>query len=139
MHRYGRLYAIVYLVPALGLAGFQAALALGAPWGHLAMGGAFPGSFPPALRVAAIAQGALILWFAGVVGARAGLWRHWALPPRAIGAVIGFGVLALIANLATPSAAERDLWAPVAALMLASALGVWWLSRGRNAPRNPAE
>ena len=35
---------------------FQLALALGAPWGQFAMGGAFPGVFPPAMRLVAVVQ-----------------------------------------------------------------------------------
>lgn len=40
----------------VGVAAFQLALALGAPWGTYVMGGTFPGSFPPAMRAAARRQ-----------------------------------------------------------------------------------
>ncbi|MSP57207.1 MAG: hypothetical protein EXR69_16670, partial [Myxococcales bacterium] len=52
--------AIAYALATALVVGFQVALALGAPWGELAMGGAFPGRFPPAMRVAAVVQGALL-------------------------------------------------------------------------------
>ena len=35
---------------------FQIALAAGMPWGHLAMGGRYPGKFPPNMRVGAVIQ-----------------------------------------------------------------------------------
>ena len=66
--------ALVFAVVAGGVVAFQFALALGAPWGAYAMGGSFPGRFPPPLRAAAIVQGVVIgllavvvLWDAGVV------------------------------------------------------------------------
>jgi hypothetical protein len=46
--------APVFGVAAVGVIGFQVALALWAPRGAYAMGGAFPERFPPALRVAAV-------------------------------------------------------------------------------------
>ena len=42
---------------------FQLALAAGAPWGELTMGGAFPGQLPPRMRVAAFASGLLLAAF----------------------------------------------------------------------------
>lgn len=52
---------------------FQLALALGAPWGEMAMGGKFPGRFSPILRVSAIVQMLLMGFAAIVVLTRAGL------------------------------------------------------------------
>ena len=51
--------AIIYTIVTAGVVGFQLALALGAPWGAYAMGGAYSGRFPPALRVAAVVQAVL--------------------------------------------------------------------------------
>jgi len=45
--------AVVYAFFSAVACLFQLALALGAPWGKLAMGGAFPGRFPPKLRILA--------------------------------------------------------------------------------------
>lgn len=65
---------------ALVVAAFQLALALGAPWGRYAMGGAFPGTFPLALRITALAQILMLALAALVVISRAGLalpsWRR---------------------------------------------------------------
>ena len=50
--------ALLYTIISAGVIAFQIALAAGAPWGAFAMGGAFPGQFPPALRVGALAHAA---------------------------------------------------------------------------------
>jgi hypothetical protein len=100
------------------LALFQLALALGAPWGSLAMGGRFPGRFPPAMRVAALVQIAIY--------ARAGI----ALPDLfeisriVVWVVVALMAVAVLLNLITPSRWERRLWAPAAAVMLAASLRV---------------
>lgn len=105
---------------------FQLALAAGAPWGAYAMGGRFPGVFPPPMRAAAVVQAALLAAIAGVVLARAGLavpawqgtsaWLIWG--------VVGFCTLGVVLNLITPSRMERLIWAPVAILLLACAVTV---------------
>jgi hypothetical protein len=48
-----QLAAIVYTLATAVVVGFRLALAAGAPWGEYAMGGRFPGRFPPAMRAAA--------------------------------------------------------------------------------------
>ena len=56
------------------------ALAAGAPWGEFAMGGAYPGQFPPELHVAAVVQAVVLALLALVILARAGIalpkWRR---------------------------------------------------------------
>ncbi len=114
--------AILYAVISFGVIAFQIALAAGAPWGAFAMGGAFPGQFPLALRIGALTQAALLGAMATVVLARAELilpkwngvsrWLIWI--------VVVFEALSLFLNLITPSPGERAIWAPVAALLLAS-------------------
>jgi hypothetical protein len=105
---------------------FQLALALGAPWGAYAMGGAFPGVFPPAMRIAAVVQIAVLAGVALVVMTRAGLvlpaWRaasHW---PAWV--VVGLLAVGVVLNLITPSPMERLIWAPVALALFMSALRV---------------
>lgn len=121
-----RVAALIYTVVTAGVVAFQLALAGGAPWGASAMGGAFPGAFPPALRVAALVQAALLSSLAAVVLARAGLvLPRWARPARWLAWVaVAFSALSLVLNLATPSAGERALWAPVSLLMLVSSTAV---------------
>ena len=72
-----RLSAILYAIVSGVVVAFQIALAAGAPWGEYAMGGAFPGQFPPALRIAALIQAALLVGLAVIVLARAGLVALW--------------------------------------------------------------
>ncbi len=115
---------ILYATISAGVVAFQIALAFGAPWGSYAMGGAFPGQFPPALRVAAIFQAALLIGFAAVVLARAGLLLPgWFRASRwLIWVVVAFAALSLVLNLITPSAGERTIWTPVAFLLLISSV-----------------
>ena len=65
--------ALVFAIAAIGVIAFQLALALGAPWGRYAMGGAFPGRMPPRMRIAAVVQAGLIALLAVVVLSAAGL------------------------------------------------------------------
>ena len=114
--------ALLYTIISIGVIAFQIALAAGAPWGAFAMGGAFPGQFPPALRVAALIQGTLLAGMAMVVLARAGLiLPKWSRASRRlVWLVVAFAGLSLVLNLVTPSAGERAIWAPTALLLLVS-------------------
>ena len=119
-----RVAGIVYAVVSAGVVAFQVALALGAPWGAYAMGGAFPGQFPPALRLAALVQAAVLVLMSGVVLARAGIaLRGWFRLSRwLVWVVVAFAAVSLVLNLITPSAGERMIWAPVAFVLLVSSL-----------------
>ena len=120
------LAALLQLLATAFAVAFQLALALGAPWGHLALGGRHPGRLPPALRAAAVVQGALLATLSVAVASRAGLFA----PALALAApslawlAVAVAALSLALNLATPSRGERLLWAPTAAVMLASSLVV---------------
>ena len=115
-----RLAAVVYVGVSLVIIAFQLALAAGAPWGEFAMGGAYPGQFPPELRVAAVVQAVILALLALVVLARAGVmlptwskasgWLIWV--------AVAFSTLSLVLNTITPSARERMIWAPVALVLL---------------------
>ena len=117
-----RMAAFLYATISSIVVAFQIALAAGAPWGAFAMGGAFPGQFPPPLRFAALIQAALLAGMALVVLARADiLLPRWSRVSRwLIWIVAAFAALSLILNLITPSADERAIWAPVALLLLIS-------------------
>jgi len=118
--------ALAFAVVTAGVVAFQIALALGAPWGAYAMGGAFPGRFPPAMRVAAIVQAALLVLMALVVLSRAGMdlpggagaaeWLIWV--------VVGITLVAVVLNAITPSAGERRIWVPVTLVMFGCSLVV---------------
>ena len=105
---------------------FQLALALGAPWGSYAMGGAFPGTYPPAMRVAAVVQIAILAGVALVVLARAGLvLPRWRRTSRWLAwGVVGLLGVGVVLNLITPSGLERLIWAPVAVLLFLTSLRV---------------
>jgi hypothetical protein len=113
--------AVAAAVGFAGLAGFELALALGAPLGRAAMGGSFT-YLPPGLRVASgaltllwVLAALLILRRAGyrvpVFSARVARAGTWALA-----VLLTLGVLM---NLASPSPWERYLQAPIAAVMAA--------------------
>jgi hypothetical protein len=118
--------AIIFAAVILGAAGFQVALALGAPWGAYALGGRFPGRFPAPMRLAAVAQALILLFLGGVVLARAGLafdalasaasWLIWV--------VVAFSGASLVLNSITPSKRERRVWVPAAIAMLGTSLVV---------------
>ena len=102
----------------------EIALAAGAPWGAYAMGGAFPGQFPPTLRVGAVVQAALLLLMAAAVY-RGEVLRCPDGHGRPAGwawVVVAFAVVSLVLYLITPSAGERMIWVPVAVLLLVTSL-----------------
>jgi len=113
---------------------FQLALASGAPWGHLAMGGKYPGVFPPALRVAAVLQALLLTFVALIVLTRSGVSLSAPFDSPgftnfsngAIWFVVALSVVAAVLNTITPSKKERALWAPVTIVQLCCAVVVAW-------------
>lgn len=118
------LAALIFALVAGGVVAFQLALALGAPWGAYAMGGAFPGRFPPPLRIAAVVQAVVIGLLAVVVLSDAGL----VLPdmaaafPWLVWITVAVSALAVVLNSISRSAGERRIWVPVAMLLLVSSL-----------------
>jgi cytochrome bd-type quinol oxidase subunit 2 len=118
--------AILFAVSTGLVVLFQLSLAAGAPWGAYAMGGAFSGRMPSAMRVAAVVQAAVLIGLALVVLSRAELvvpdlvetwpWLAW-IP-------VGVSAVAVVLNASTRSQGERRIWLPVAAILLLSSLGV---------------
>jgi hypothetical protein len=101
------------------VAGFQAALALGVPWGRAAWGGAHE-RLPDRLRIASTFAAVLWLVAALVVLARAGF--DWSPIPFGVatwGAWVLFGLLVVgtFMNLASRSRVERLIQTPVAAVL----------------------
>lgn len=130
-----KIAAIIYAIVTFGVVVFEIALAAGAPWGAYAMGGAFPGQFPPAMRIAAIVQAVLLAGMAAVVLARAGLiLPAWSQASRwLVWIVVAIMALGLVLNLITPSAGERAIWAPTVAILLISSLIVAFSSSSATA------
>ena len=114
------LFAFLALITVL----FQFALAAGMPWGNLAMGGRYPGKFPPGMRVGAVVQALLIAFLAMVVLSNAGVAFTWlaSLSNTLIWVAVAISVVSLLMNLITPSKWERIVWAPVALLMTISSI-----------------
>ena len=118
------LAALVFAVAACVVVAFQLALALGAPWGRFAMGGAFPGQFPAPMRIAAAIQGFLIAFLGlGVLSA-----ANLVLPdvtvtfPWLVWVAVAVSVVALVMNAMSRSAGERRIWVPVTLVLLFSSL-----------------
>jgi hypothetical protein len=102
------------------VAGFQVALAVGAPWGKAAWGGAHEGRLPRNLRISSAFAAVFWILAASVLFARAGheliplsstvaRWGTWVL--------FGLSALGALMNLASRSRLERLIWSPVSALL----------------------
>lgn len=96
----------------VGCAGFQAALAAGAPWGAAAYGGAHPGPVPDRLRAVSAGAVPVYLGLAAVSAGLVGTPRVRAVVTRVGAAWLTVGVPV---NLASPSLPERVIWVPVTA------------------------
>ena len=117
----------------VSFAAFQAALALGAPFGDIAWGGSIA-VLPPTLRWASLGAAVYLLLAAALMAVRAGDWG--ARLPR--GPVIAFNVflaaqLALntAANLAAKTGAERYGMGAASALGCLLCLGALFPARRR--------
>ncbi len=118
------LFATLYAAFTAIVVVFQLALAAGAPWGQVAMGGRYPGRFPTQLRIGALVRAALLSFLALIVLSRAGVgfpvldpvsgWMVWI--------AVAISLLSLILNLITRSKWERRLWAPVALVLVVCSL-----------------
>jgi len=120
----GTAAALVFAVVTVGAIVFQVALALGAPWGQYAMGGAVPGRLPRQLRIAAVVQALVLALLALVVLAHAGLVD---LPlvrdlPWLVWLAVAFSAVSLVLNAISRSPGERRIWVPVALVLLGSSL-----------------
>jgi hypothetical protein len=110
-------FAILAAFPILG----QLALVLGAPWGSITLGGRWPGVLPPRLRLAALAQSAILVALAVIALDHGGLLQI-GLPPSAIWVTVAVTCVSAVLNNITPSRIERRLWGPVTILMALAAL-----------------
>jgi hypothetical protein len=122
----------------LAVAAFQVALALGAPWGAWTQGGAHSGSLPGDARVFAVTSAMLLVVMALAILARAGSGPFATLPGRlrtflawATTVYAGVGV---VLNLATPSASERAVFAPVSLVLFLFCVATMWATRRRDVP-----
>jgi len=121
------------------IATFQVALALGAPLGAAAFGGANAGQLPQQLRIASAGAAVLWLFAALIVLARGGFaisplpkavsrWGTWML--------VGLLAVGTLLNLASSSPWERFGWGPFSLTMLILCLTLVRGSSGSQ-PRQP--
>ena len=103
-HVSGRSTGIAALLLS-GMAGFQIALAAGAPWGAAAWGGANPGVLPRGLRVSS--AGSALVYVLLAVAARSTLIPAQ-LRRRILTVASGGMVVGTVMNLASPSNIRAD-------------------------------
>lgn len=113
-----------------GLAGFQLALALGAPWGEAAWGGRNVGVLPADLRAGSAI--ATLVWLALGAIAIGRLLGPNGRRRTLLGAAVYIS-LGVAANAASPSALERAIWVPATVVGAGLAWSAW--RRARSAPR----
>jgi hypothetical protein len=112
---------------------FQAALALGAPFGQIAWGGS-SAVLPASLRWTSAGAAAYLLVAAAIMEVRAGDWgRELPRLPFLVFNILLAAQLALntLANLATQTAGERYGMGAASAVGCLLCLGALWPGRGR--------
>ena len=95
-------------------AGFQASLALGAPWGAAAFGGGHPGVLPTSLRGTSATAVVVYSGLAYVV------WSGRMAAPvqrRTYAVLSGVFAVGTVMNAISPSMIERIIWTPVVGLL----------------------
>lgn len=102
-----------------GLALFQAALAVGAPWGRAAYGGQHPGPLPSRLRTVSAVASAAYAAAAVTLASDATSERARGRLLRVVVGLVGTGTLV---NAASRSPVERAVWTPRCAVTGALAL-----------------
>ncbi len=102
-----------------GVSAFQAALALGVPWGAAAWGGRHPGVLPRHLRSASAVAAPVV---GGLAAVAAGGLLGDRGRRRVLLGVAGYAGLGVVVNAASPSVAERAVWTPMCALGAALAV-----------------
>ena len=122
---------VVLAAALLTLAGFQVALALGAPWGAAAWGGTHDGALPAGLRAGSAV--AALVW----VGVALVVLRRLLGPVgrrRTLLVVAVYSCLGVLLNAASLSSLERAIWAP---FCLAVAVLAWWAWRAARSEAAP--
>lgn len=103
------------------VAAFQAALALGAPWGRAAYGGAHPGPLPGRYRATStVSAGAYLALALLTLGRGPGTTTR----RRTLTGASGLMAVGTVMNLASRSRLERLLWTPVAGILAITLLQV---------------
>jgi hypothetical protein len=108
-------------VVMVGVAAFQVALVLGAPWGAYTQGGATEGALDTSGRVVAAVSCVILLVMAAAILARVHEGPLRSAPRKLVTALSWFATiyfaLAVVLNLATESSSERAVFGPVAIVL----------------------
>jgi len=117
------IYTIVYLLLVFFTILFQLGLVFGKPWGEWTMGGYNKGVLPTKLRIAPFISILILTFFAlFVIDKTQILSINFNFPDFIKWFIIGFNVLAVIANSITQSKKEKKLWQPITIIMWISSL-----------------
>lgn len=104
----------------VGVAAFQVALVVGAPWGAYTQGGRTPGALDMSGRVLAAVSCAILLVMAAAILARVRDGPLKSAPRRLVTTLAWFATiyagLSVVLNIATQSSSERNVFAPTAIL-----------------------
>ncbi|MEM7718467.1 MAG: hypothetical protein AAF222_04630 [Pseudomonadota bacterium] len=117
--------AFLYCALMLGTIGFQIALILGAPWGHLTQGGQTDGPLPARGRFAAALSILILLGMGLAILSADGRWPHWPVWTGWI--AVAMNTVVMVLNWITPSAPERRLWGPITTVILLLSVAVVFL------------
>jgi len=118
--------ATVAIIALVALIVFQCLLALGAPLGHLAWGGAHR-RLPPGLRVASALAAGFLAFGVVCLLERVGMVRvigDAAMVRWTVWSLVALFALSLVANLASRSAAERRMGIPLTLVLTAACAAV---------------
>lgn len=121
-------WGTAFAVWACGVGLFQVALAVGAPWGAAAWGGANPGVLPVGFRVA---SGVSAVVWAGVAAVAAGRLLGPVGRRRLLLGAAAYSTLGVAMNAASPSGVERVVWVPATLVGAGLAWMAWRESRAR--------
>ena len=120
-------------VVMVGVAAFQLALVLGAPWGEYSQGGGTTGSLDSSGRLVAALSCALLLLMAAAILARVREGPLEDAPGRLVAALAWFttiyAAVAVVLNLATQSSSERNVFAPIAIVLFVLVRDRRWSAR----------
>lgn len=107
-------FANIFIVLSIIIAIFQLALALGAPLGEYTMGGKFPGKLPMKMRIAALAQIIILLFFVFIVMTKAGMAfeQYYSIGRIGIWFIVLFFVFGSIMNISSSSKKEKLVMGP---------------------------
>jgi hypothetical protein len=121
-------WGTAFAVWACGVGLFQVALAVGAPWGAAAWGGANAGVLPVGYRVA---SGVSAVVWAGVAAVAAGRLLGPVGRRRLLLGIAAYSSLGIALNAASPSGVEKAVWVPATFVGAGLAWMAWREARTR--------